>query len=773
MLKDIEQWQDALARNVALRNRELSAPELNVAVQRIIECIIFLRMCEDRGVEAYGQLLALCSGPGICKRLGEVLRRAAERYNSSLFCFAPGEGRKCLDGLSSSLELDDEPLKRILSSLYCSERLHEVSTLPPEFLGQVYEQLLGRVIRLTKGRQVKIENKPEVRKAGGVYYTPTHIVDSVVERTVGQLLRGRAPAGVGPDRPIRILDPACGSGSFLIGAYRHLLDWHRDWYVSDGPEDHCDRICQEVGGQWRLNVRERGRILVNNIYGVDVDPQAVEVTKLSLLLTVLEGHIGKTVGQTSGVFHERALPDLRCNIRSGNSLVGPDFHDDGQTTAPDDDERYRINAFDWHAEFPEVFTPTRVRKESARARRCGPLPYGRGSDRGAGAGSGFDAVIGNPPWGQKGIRRDKRLAAYLRKRFRSVAGIFDLFRPFVEQGVRLLRESGYFGMVLPDIVLLKDYKETRRFILSNLALVNIDWWGKAFKGAVIDAVTLVGQKRRAGPDHDVRVSVNDPGNPLLHMIPQRHFWANERHTFNLYLTPRKRAVLDSLESYPRLGDFFEVHEGVHSGNVRDALFVDRPADGSCRELIFGRDEIAPHLLRWQGRYIRLSEIPTGDNSERYANAGRPEWYDREKLLVRRTGDYVLAAVDRERRYASNNFFLVFPKHPCRLDLYGLCALLNAPFITWWFRTIEPRTGRVFAELKIKHLRVFPLPECDRASAGCQALNRLGARRSALARHAGNGRIAATSASGNRRSVLLDQRIAKTVCGLFGIRGELP
>src|SRR5262249_2730558 len=114
--------------------------------------------------------------------------------------------------------------------------------------------------------------------------------------------------------------------------------------------------------------------------------------------------------------------------------------------------------------------------------------------------------------------------------------------------------------------------------------------------------------------------------------------------------------------------------------------------------------------------------------QRYANLGRPEWYLREKILVRRTGDRVLAAVDRQRRYASNNFFLVFPKQPCGLNLDGLCALLNSRFLTWYFRVIEPRQGRAFAELKIKHLTAFPLPKQALDAGSCEALNDLGRRR---------------------------------------------
>ena len=107
--------------------------------------------------------------------------------------------------------------------------------LPADILGQVYEQFLGKVIRLTAGHQAKVEEKPEVRKAGGVYYTPTYIVDYIVKNTVGKLLRGQDARRQLRSTPLRVLDPACGSGSFLLGAYQYLLDWHLDWYVAARP----------------------------------------------------------------------------------------------------------------------------------------------------------------------------------------------------------------------------------------------------------------------------------------------------------------------------------------------------------------------------------------------------------------------------------------------------------------------------------------------------------------------------------------------------------
>src|SRR5207244_8836641 len=129
------------------------------------------------------------------------------------------------------------------------------------------------------------------------------------------------------------------------------------------------RFYQAAGGEWKLTTTERKRILLQNIFGGDIDAQAVEVTKLSLLLKVLEGESEQTLATQLRFYHERALRDLGRNIKCGDSLIGPDFYEQQQMTLLDEEERYRINVFDWNAEFPEIFKA-----------------------------GGFDAVIGNPPY---------------------------------------------------------------------------------------------------------------------------------------------------------------------------------------------------------------------------------------------------------------------------------------------------------------------------------------------------------------------------------------
>ena len=192
-LEEIEAWREALAKNLRLRNDALDDRELNVAVRRIIDRIIFLRMCEGRGIEDYGRLQALLNGEAVYRRLVDMFHRADEKYNSGLFHFQDERGREPPDELTPDLAVDDKVLKDILRRLYYPESPYEFAAMPADILGQVYEQFLGKVIRLTAGHRAKIEEKPEVRKAGGVYYTPTYIVDYIVENTVGKLVEGKTP----------------------------------------------------------------------------------------------------------------------------------------------------------------------------------------------------------------------------------------------------------------------------------------------------------------------------------------------------------------------------------------------------------------------------------------------------------------------------------------------------------------------------------------------------------------------------------------------------
>jgi type I restriction-modification system DNA methylase subunit len=476
-LKEIESWREILAKEIAIRNPKLSVKELNFAVQLTIDRIIFLRMCEDRGIEKYGQIQNLLNGTNTYRRLREIFYHADDKYNSGLFDFKT-------DQLTPELRLDDKPLKDIFKNLYYPESPYEFSVLGADILGHVYEQFLGKVIRLTEGHRAKVEEKPEVRKAGGVYYTPTYIVDYIVKNTVGKICEGKTPKQIAS---LKILDPACGSGSFLLGAYQYLLDYHLNWYlahhskkgnIAQGFSPAPKEMYRGRGGQWYLTIQEKKRILLNNIYGVDIDPQAVEVTKLSLLLKVLEGENQDTLERQMKLFKERALPDLGSNIKCGNSLIGPDFYQGKQMNLLENEETYRINPFDWQKEFPEIMKQ-----------------------------GGFDAVIGNPPYVTLGndLFSDSVLS-YLNS-YEVAQYKTDLFHLFIQRGIDLLKTDGFLGYITPNTwFTLQFTTKLREYVLRRVQIEELVLFGHlVFQNADVHTGLTFLKKARKSLSHKIIV----------------------------------------------------------------------------------------------------------------------------------------------------------------------------------------------------------------------------------------------------------------------------
>jgi type I restriction-modification system DNA methylase subunit len=433
-LSEIENWRELFAKNIALRNPELTVEELNYSVQQIIDRIIFLRMCEDRGIEKYGRLRSLLDNKNIYHGFGTFCKEADAKYNSGLFHFKDEKGRSTSpDGLTLNLNIDDGIFKTVIKGLYYPESPYEFAVLQPEILGNVYEQFLGKVIRLTSNHRAKVEEKPEVKKAGGVYYTPQYIVDYIVENTVGRLCKGKTPNKVSK---FRILDPACGSGSFLLGAYKYLLQWHQDYYTEQKEKKLLkDKVYLGKNEEWFLTIQEKKRILLNNIYGVDIDSQAVWVTKLSLLLKVLEGENQDALEAQQKLFKERALPDLGDNIKCGNSLIGSEIYDE------EIHDIEKINFFDWDNGFPGIMEN-----------------------------GGFDAVIGNPPYIKIQALKEWNpieVEFYKKKYFSASKGNYDIYVVFVERGLELLNTKGLLGYILPHKFFNAKYGQSLRSLITD------------------------------------------------------------------------------------------------------------------------------------------------------------------------------------------------------------------------------------------------------------------------------------------------------------------
>ena len=695
-LKEIESWREQLARHIALRNTNLSQRELNFAVQRTIDRIIFLRICEDRGIEEYERLRALQNGVQVYQRLCQLFRQADDRYNSGLFHFRKEKDRtESPDELTLNLTIDDKILKDNIKLLYYPDSPYEFSVLPSDILGQVYEQFLGKVIRLTPAHHAVVEDKPEVKKAGGVYYTPTYIVDYIVKNTVEKMLKDKTPKQVAK---LRILDPACGSGSFLIGAYQYLLDWHRDWYIEHEPlkwaKGRSSTIYQGSGGDWRLTTTERKRILLNNIYGVDIDPQAVEVTKLSLLLKVLEGENEQTLNKQLALFHERALPDLGSNIKCGNSLIGPDFYEDHQMSLLDEDERYRINVFDWDAEFPEIM-------------RAG----------------GFDVVIGNPPWGGN----IDKITDYIQWKYpQSTKGYRDSFKLFIEKSINLLRFEGLLSLIVPSAFMFQPrYVDVRRLIkqFHMQKLWNI---GDMVFGTKVVAPSSIFIITKKSPPQNSLVEVLDTAytkdnterakisaSPTYRLLSQKLYEKTPQEAFLTYFRElghkevRLSKVLDCKDcgiKHQRVGCGME-QKG--KSDLASRLYYKGP-----RQLPEDHPYVIGSDLSSSGWYADYSV-------KRYFRANYKDILrDKEivyfnesvfdltqKIVWRQTSDRIRAAIIGKYWFANTLQAGVLLNR--ELDIRYVLGILNSKFLNYIYIESVKESGRVFPQVKISKIRALP------------------------------------------------------------------
>jgi hypothetical protein len=690
-LAEIEDWRDALARNIALRNPALNNRQLNYAVQVTIDRIIFLRICEDRGIEPYAQLMAVLNGPEVYQRLMAIFRKADGRYNSGLFHFEQEKGRaEGPDELTPELAIDDRPLKDILRSLYYPDSPYEFSVLPAEILGQVYEQFLGKVITLTAGHHAKVEDKPEVKKAGGVFYTPAYIVDYIVRQTVGKLLEGCSVVSYKTrppklDRPLRVLDPACGSGSFLLGAYQLLLNWYRDYYVAHDPDKWAaakhPTIYQGGVRGWRLTLTERKRILLDHIYGVDIDTQAVEVTKLSLLLRVLEGEKDLAL-----FHHERALPDLAGNIKWGNSLIGPNFYKGQQGAFFDEEERYRINVFDWHAEFPEVFKD-----------------------------EGFNAVVGNPPYRMlQPHNTGKALLAYLRRNYVAAEFKIEMFHLFMQRGVSLLKHGGYHGHIVPTTLLNNVYAENlRRWLTDRCCIESISVArGRVFAEADVHTSVVILRRESSidkRSEHEIRTTsdlseafVKTP--TPFSRIRQKRLAGLPGLVWNILINETNAPLLTRLtQEFPSLKALATINRGLITGD-RDKYFSKAQKSKAYISILSGSD-VQRYFVSRPSEYVLFERPETAGGC-----------WDKEvhlaphKIVVRQIGFKPMASILREPIAVTGNIFTVRAE-TIEQELY-LLGIINSRLTHFFWQIMFTDFKQSFPQVTIFSLSQVPVRAFD-------------------------------------------------------------
>jgi hypothetical protein len=434
------------------------AARLTEAVQRLIDRLVFMRVCEDRGIGQYGllrEMLARISAEGgeFYPALCSEFRQLDREYNGYLYKYH----------FSESLAVSDDILADFIRTLYPPDGPWDFAAIADDILGIVYERFLGNIVTVKLG-EADVEQKPEVRHANGVYYTPRFVVDTIIRRVVGPKIAGRSPMEV---LDVRILDPACGSGSFLVAAFQSLIDHCLAAIAKDpslasvpaAPKARKKRkpiAFQDKKGQWQLAPDFKAALLTRCIHGVDIDQQAVEVTVMSLYLKMLEGKLPPNWQRDW--LENQLLPTLDNNILCGNSLIDSADFDrwviatQGGLFPPDDDIRFRMNRFDWES----------------RTRGFGGLLDSQ-AEKGTGR-RGFDCIIGNPPYIR--VQELNQWApdecAFYKWRYKSAAkGNYDIYVVFVERCLELLAPDGLLGYIMPHKFWQAKYGEGLRKVLAD------------------------------------------------------------------------------------------------------------------------------------------------------------------------------------------------------------------------------------------------------------------------------------------------------------------
>lgn len=406
----IEGLRYEVASNYKKANSALDGEELTEATQKLIDRLIFIRFLEDKHIEqkSFVQKWAESKRPYSdflkdCKDFDKV-------YNGIIFKHHP-----IVDNPIYSK--DDMWFQKVCNDMVdpFSENKFYFNYIPIHILGSVYERFLGSIVRATP-KKISIEQKPEVLKANGVFYTPKYIVDHIVNETVGKVIKGLKPSLIAEKS---FADIACGSGSFLIGVYDCIHNYLVEYYNKRKAEALKDGCLLNSNGFYRLSLKQKRNILINNIYGNDIDSQAVEVTQLSLFLKMLEEETQETIIQKGNLLDVAILPNLNRNIFHGNSLIGKEIYE----------QKDLFSEGDFKHLYPfEYWDNLQKQKMSG----------------------GFDAIVGNPPYVKEYTSRETFENVKLGKLNKYYQGKMDLWYFFVCYGIDLLKKDGLLGYIVPN-----------------------------------------------------------------------------------------------------------------------------------------------------------------------------------------------------------------------------------------------------------------------------------------------------------------------------------
>lgn len=390
-LKQINDWRVQLGQelfNIKGGNIE----DINIEIQEFINEIVFLRICEDRNLPLYKTLQKSISIDSMLqKELEKIIEIADKRYNSGIF-----KERNIIN------ELDKNILKNIITDLYYPNSPYDFTVISSNILGEIYEVFISETL-IVKNNEVILQAKKENLNRA-IVTTPYDVVKFMVSKSLEKFTNKKSPEEI---KKLRIADIACGSGIFLTEVLDYLINYCQDWYEKNKKYDNLEETYTNT---YKLTYKEKKEILTNCLYGVDIDYQAVEVAKFSLLLKVLENETEETV-----INEKPVLPSLDSNIVNGNSLIDLEMIEDATT-----DELINIRPFS----FNDI-----------------------------NGGNKFDLIIGNPPYVKTedmiNLQDKKEVQAYKSKYYVAYKQ-FDKYFVFIQRAIDLVKDDGTVCYIVPN-----------------------------------------------------------------------------------------------------------------------------------------------------------------------------------------------------------------------------------------------------------------------------------------------------------------------------------